>query len=126
MAHSCPVCQLGTLAKYPCLKPGLWQPFSLTGGKERAGVEGVSTGGEWDKDPAREVSRPCSGQTQERCVCMSSGNKAGLTAESAPHSKTQAAFRVPATGSPSIEHTLTEHLLCVEALGRDLDQLPLP
>lgn len=43
----CPVCQLGTLAKYPCLKPGLWHPFSITSGKERAGVGGVSAGGEW-------------------------------------------------------------------------------
>lgn len=57
---------------------------------------------------------------------MSSGNDSGLTAESTLCSRTWAPFRIPAICSSFIQQTLTECLLCVEALCGDLKQLSLP
>lgn len=97
----CLLCQLGTLAKAHSLKLGLCPLFSITDGKEGAGVRRISRGEEWSRYLGGEFSRPHSGQTQEGCVCMSSGNNSGLTAEC----KTWTPFRIPATCS----HLFNEH-----------------
>lgn len=126
------MCQLGTLAKSPCLKPGHWPLLSITDGNMWAGGWGLSIGGKRFQDLARDVSRLHSGQTQEGYAGVSNGSNPGLTAELTPCSRTWAARRIPATGSSFSQQIFTEHLLCPEAVcvlwgaGRMLKQLFLP
>lgn len=119
----CLACQLGTLAKSSCLKPGFWPLFLSLVERSRQGSGGSQQEGSGARIWVEKIPGLALGRLRNGAL----GRAVEMTW---PHCRIHdalqmAPFRIPATCS-FIQQTLTGHLLCVRALCRDEKHRPLP